>query len=1001
MTDLLHDVDAPSDAELISRVRGGDVAAYGELFSRHVDAAKRLSRQLVRGPDADDLVSEAFAKVLTVLQGGGGPDVAFRAYLLTSVRRLHVDRIRAGSRLQTSDDMEAFDPGVPFQDTAVAAFESGAAAKAFASLPERWQLVLWHLEVEGQKPADVAPLLGMSPNSVSALAYRAREGLRQAFLTMHLNDISETDCRWVNEHLGAYVRNGLAKRESTKVQSHLDECRRCTAMYLELTEVNSDLRGIIGPLLLGAAATGYLATSGTAAGGLGITAVFGRVRDTISANAGAVTIGAVAAGVAAVATAGVMLLPSSGPDKVVGADQPIGTVSTPGQPAGSGTSKPDGAKSDGPSASADVVEVSPAAILPSELPSPTEQPGVQVVQDTTDQSAGTDQGGTGTDQGGTGTGTGTTNPTEPTSTDPSPTEPSPTQPSPTQPSPTQPSPTQPSPTQPSPTQPSPTQPSPTQPTPTNPPPVTYKVVAGPATIENGTVSFDLTGDPQLPPTLSLNLQSEPAGVTFGSDGTCTVRAGDATIADCDTTPLTALAALPFARTMLAEAIQSFQITMPLTGAPQMDTLVTVILRDDQGVELAQTTGTYKAPVAKPDLSLAGFPKSVAPTNVHDYIVAGTLGVTGYTGDVVLSIADAAGRARFADGGVKGCTTSSSTKVVCPASTAGALALPLYVQDNRTEDTAVTITVGRADGQPDTEPTNDSVTVILQRYRPTPVDVAVTATASDHGNSGKSDVAVDVTASDSAVPVTLTATYDPDIAPAPAGCIATTGGATCSFTGSLSLAFSVELAKVKNEPLAGVLTFTASVPEQYEDTKSANDSSSVTVERFEGDAAGSGTLPTETQAPTTSAGDVLPAPSLVDGGAGSSTGDVLAVEQATKKVNQLLNLRQQDTTKADAAQEGKPAAKKADTEAPKQSQDNGNGKSSDVSPQGAAPAGPASTEPGNGNGQGPGNGNGNGNGNANGNDQGQANGQANGAGNGKKDEPNPVEQVVDALSSLLP
>ena len=334
MTDLLHDVDAPSDAELISRVRGGDVAAYGELFSRHVDAAKRLSRQLVRGPDADDLVSEAFAKVLTVLQGGGGPDVAFRAYLLTSVRRLHVDRIRAGSRLQTSDDMEAFDPGVPFQDTAVAAFESGAAAKAFASLPERWQLVLWHLEVEGQKPADVAPLLGMSPNSVSALAYRAREGLRQAFLTMHLNDISETDCRWVNEHLGAYVRNGLAKRESTKVQSHLDECRRCTAMYLELTEVNSDLRGIIGPLLLGAAATGYLASSGTAAGGLGITAVFGRVRDTISANAGAATIGAVAAGVAAVATAGIMLLPSSGPDKVVGADQPIGTVSTPGQPAG-------------------------------------------------------------------------------------------------------------------------------------------------------------------------------------------------------------------------------------------------------------------------------------------------------------------------------------------------------------------------------------------------------------------------------------------------------------------------------------------------------------------------------------------------------------------------------------------------------------------------------------------------------------------------------------------
>ena len=76
-------VEAPSDAELISAVRGGDVDAYGTLFERHVEAARRLARQLVPAGDAEDLVSEAFVKVLGVLQRGGGPDVAFRAYLLT------------------------------------------------------------------------------------------------------------------------------------------------------------------------------------------------------------------------------------------------------------------------------------------------------------------------------------------------------------------------------------------------------------------------------------------------------------------------------------------------------------------------------------------------------------------------------------------------------------------------------------------------------------------------------------------------------------------------------------------------------------------------------------------------------------------------------------------------------------------------------------------------------------------------------------------------------
>ena len=247
-----------TDPELISRVRDGDVAAYGTLFSRHVDAATRLARVLVGGPDADDLVSEAFVKVLNVLLGGGGPDVAFRAYLLTAVRRLHIDKVRSQQKLTTTDDMTAFDPGVPFTDTAVAGFEGGAAAKAFASLPERWQMVLWHLEVENQKPADIAPLLGMTANSVSALAYRAREGLRQAFLTMHAGDLVSEACRETNDLLGGYVRHALSRRDAAKVEDHLDHCRRCTAAYLELAEVNSSLAGLLGPVLLGGAAAGYL-----------------------------------------------------------------------------------------------------------------------------------------------------------------------------------------------------------------------------------------------------------------------------------------------------------------------------------------------------------------------------------------------------------------------------------------------------------------------------------------------------------------------------------------------------------------------------------------------------------------------------------------------------------------------------------------------------------------------------------------------------------------------
>jgi RNA polymerase sigma factor (sigma-70 family) len=359
-----------SDAELISSVRGGDVSAYGDLFARHRDAATRLARQLVPGPDADDLVSEAFAKVLNVLLAGGGPDVAFRAYLLTAVRRLHIDKVRGTARTTPTDDLTPYEKVEPGTDAVIAGFEGGAAAKAFASLPERWQLVLWHLEVEGQKPADVAPLLGMTPNSVSALAYRAREGLRQAYLQMHTGDLVDPDCQWTHAKLGAYVRKGLARRDVQKVETHLDGCRRCTAMYLELDEVNSSLAALLGPLVLGAAATGYLTATGAAGTGVGVIALLDRAKDFVLANAQAAAAVGAAAGVAGVTTLAVVLANGGGSTPTASPPRPSVTGGLANPSTAPPTPSPTPRKVE-PSATPTVappVIVPPTVALPSEAP---------------------------------------------------------------------------------------------------------------------------------------------------------------------------------------------------------------------------------------------------------------------------------------------------------------------------------------------------------------------------------------------------------------------------------------------------------------------------------------------------------------------------------------------------------------------------------------------------------------------------------------------------------
>jgi RNA polymerase sigma factor (sigma-70 family) len=232
------------DVQLIAGVREGNIAAYGELYQRHVGAAHNLARQLAcSSADADDLVSEAFGKVLDTLRGGRGPDSAFRAYLLTALRHTAYDKTRKDRKVELADDITTVvNPrlvSTPFNDTVMAREERILAARAFARLPERWQAVLWHTEIEGRSPADVAPELGLTPNGVSALAYRAREGLRQAYLQVHLAESSKQRCEPTVERLGAWTRGGLSKREARQVEEHLDECDSCQALSAELAEIDN------------------------------------------------------------------------------------------------------------------------------------------------------------------------------------------------------------------------------------------------------------------------------------------------------------------------------------------------------------------------------------------------------------------------------------------------------------------------------------------------------------------------------------------------------------------------------------------------------------------------------------------------------------------------------------------------------------------------------------------------------------------------------------------
>ncbi|MFF7602675.1 sigma-70 family RNA polymerase sigma factor [Streptomyces mirabilis] len=277
----------PSDADLIGRMRAGDDTAYEELYRRHAEAVRRYARTCCRDAHtADDLTAEVFARMLQAVRRGHGPQHAVRAYLLTTVRRVAASWTKSAKREQLVDDFAVFaaqsshasevsdeerlDLGADVR--AMHEAEQSMAMQAFRSLPERWQAVLWHTEVEDESPSEVATLFGLDANGTRVLASRAREGLKQAYLQAHVSATLTMDeeCARYADRLGAYARGGLRTRAERGLRKHLEECAKCRLAAGQIKEVASGIPAVVPVAVIGwFGAAGYAKAVALIAGGAG------------------------------------------------------------------------------------------------------------------------------------------------------------------------------------------------------------------------------------------------------------------------------------------------------------------------------------------------------------------------------------------------------------------------------------------------------------------------------------------------------------------------------------------------------------------------------------------------------------------------------------------------------------------------------------------------------------------------------------------------------------
>ena len=202
--------------------------------------ALRVARRLVRSQaEAEDLAQTAVMNVLARAHAISDPAFV-RPYLMTTVRNLWRNQLRAGNRCEPSYDQTIFDriadeprrdePEISGVDTDTLRVAMETLSKANLELIRLRYLE--HLDYAG-----IGEQLGISGATARQRVHRAREQLRTACFDAGPETTSTRVCQLTKVRLGRYVRDALSRRIASRVTLHLRACDACHASYSQLIDL--------------------------------------------------------------------------------------------------------------------------------------------------------------------------------------------------------------------------------------------------------------------------------------------------------------------------------------------------------------------------------------------------------------------------------------------------------------------------------------------------------------------------------------------------------------------------------------------------------------------------------------------------------------------------------------------------------------------------------------------------------------------------------------------
>ncbi len=169
------------DHLLVVRVAARDAQAFRVLVDRHLSGIVTLARRMLRDDaEAEDVAQETFLRLWRAgddLELGAG---GIRPWLRRVASNMCIDKIRAGRRLDVTDDVpEQVEPASQLRG--LEQRELGARVQlGLDGLAERQRLALTLFHYEGRSLSEIGDVLGVSAEAVESLLARARRSLKSA-----------------------------------------------------------------------------------------------------------------------------------------------------------------------------------------------------------------------------------------------------------------------------------------------------------------------------------------------------------------------------------------------------------------------------------------------------------------------------------------------------------------------------------------------------------------------------------------------------------------------------------------------------------------------------------------------------------------------------------------------------------------------------------------------------------------------------------------------------